>query len=1266
MASNRNIRIIKALREFNIPLNVAVDFFLANNIAIDNNPNAKISEKEYQILREHFEINNGHKPSVILELENLLNRTLLSKSDLLSQDDYPDEFKNYFHVNQEDDIIELNIEITPSIYDSLYLDEVFSKQDEFFKILRNLVKLEALFLIGSNLGDYSSLENLTEIEMLDLTGNMIDDISFIKGMTKLKFLNLSNNQISDTSPLENLENLFHLNLGVNQIENTSFLKKLTLLRNLNLSSNIIDNIDGLKGFKELENLFLYDNVITEISAISSLKVDQNLLLGNNQIFDFSPLYNSLRKKHIGFLDVYGNPSSYPPLKNIKMSQLDILSWFENNLEVARDKIRNIQNNRLDLGNLGLTDLSFLPELFQLENLEELILSNHYAEFDNGFWNKIYSANEHYPNNILGIPNDIKKLKRLRKLIIGGDWKKGNDWNRWRIKSVNNILDLRFLEVLNVSNNQIVNFKNLYKLSNLKSLYANNNEIKNINDLGKFESLQELYLSNNQLKKVDFLKDLDSIKAIDLHANLITDLTSISGLIKKIGIIDDKWKVDTICISNNKLVNPGIEVVRNGVTAVLNQIEENNLSKLFINDEIKLILIGNSEAGKSTFASYLNGNRDFAKKLPYTLWMDELNVIIEDTKVRVFDFGGHDYFHDTHHIFFTNNTIYFLLWDNLNNDYKSRKIEQVDKNNLVVINETEDYPLKYWLESIKHYIRNKNATNFNFGEDFEKTQTYSSDVLVIQNKVSENKEIKHLNNELLKENYSFIYDFGNIDIHTNRNMEYITLMLKEMIVNSKFVGVKYPVYYKKIRESLQSYNDNGHKPVVTIEEFLDYCIKISKEDLTLDFTRNIANYLDAIGVIILSKNEDLLYLNKNLLSEGVLKIFLGLKDKKGEFNKNYAEELLGDHTEHILKFMIDFKMIFRIEKTNLTFYVAPLYLPSTPNALIDLLIDDNKLPSRRFHYTGFIHKNVVLDIFSKYSDKIKRDDDYKNTYYWKSGLIIKENNGLILIKFFNGTNNGGAFIDIIKLNNQVDEVFFQTVIQYIIDVNKDYKPSEMVTSNGLDFVPLKDILENEKQKNIIFKYENKYYRLIDFKPYLKNKNYMKKLFISYSNEDHHWKEMLVKNLKPLTQFQLLKPWSCEDMTSGNWNDQIQKELKEADIVVFMMSLNFVTSDYILREEVFKTFEEIKNNPDKKVICVLVKNFAWQSFSTFRKLTNLSDEDFEKLQDANTLTELTSKQFIPYCIDNQGELNERRYLKPLNKWQFEEDAFIEVIRNITSNL
>ena len=50
MSDERNIRINKVLRELNISLDRAVDFLKEKGISIDSNPNAKISEKEFDIL----------------------------------------------------------------------------------------------------------------------------------------------------------------------------------------------------------------------------------------------------------------------------------------------------------------------------------------------------------------------------------------------------------------------------------------------------------------------------------------------------------------------------------------------------------------------------------------------------------------------------------------------------------------------------------------------------------------------------------------------------------------------------------------------------------------------------------------------------------------------------------------------------------------------------------------------------------------------------------------------------------------------------------------------------------------------------------------------------------------------------------------------------------------------------------------------------------------------------------------------------------------
>ena len=61
MSEERVIRINKVLREFNISLERAVDYLKDKGIAIDANPNAKISDAEFNILQNQFSGDKGKK-----------------------------------------------------------------------------------------------------------------------------------------------------------------------------------------------------------------------------------------------------------------------------------------------------------------------------------------------------------------------------------------------------------------------------------------------------------------------------------------------------------------------------------------------------------------------------------------------------------------------------------------------------------------------------------------------------------------------------------------------------------------------------------------------------------------------------------------------------------------------------------------------------------------------------------------------------------------------------------------------------------------------------------------------------------------------------------------------------------------------------------------------------------------------------------------------------------------------------------------------------
>jgi internalin A len=267
-------------------------------------------------------------------------------------------------------------------------------------------------------------------------------------------------------------------------------------------------------------------------------------------------------------------------------------------------------------------------------LETLIISNEWGEFINKRWKKgrsenIRRNNNSNSNNCIGfIPEEIKNLTSLKTLIAGGDWHVDKKkWLRGRIINIDPLKKLTNLQYLNLSNNIIQKIPNLSNLQHLKFLYLNNNQIDSILLKGKLNSLSELYLSNNLIKSLVFFNkvELPTISTIDIHGNQIKDLEPLKKIISNLNITNSKWQKNTINITKNPLQKPPIEIVNIGKNAVLNYFTEISGGKNYINKDVKVILVGNSEVGKTTLAKYLDDEKDLDKEHNSTHWLEERQI-----------------------------------------------------------------------------------------------------------------------------------------------------------------------------------------------------------------------------------------------------------------------------------------------------------------------------------------------------------------------------------------------------------------------------------------------------------------------------------------------------------------------------------------------------------------------------------------------------------------------------------------------------------------
>ncbi len=948
-------------------------------------------------------------------------------------------------------------------------------------------------------------------------------------------------------------------------------------------------------------------------------------------------FNKTKDDEINKIDFKSLKEKYPfirevfnyDLQNDKLDEFNylleniIINRYTDRLNYARNIIKEnllTHSTELDLGKCYLTSLYEVEELFENTHVEKLILSNEWAAFRNIKWHKIQSKNELGNNSLGSLHPKLSKLKNLKHLIAGGDWNDGKTWwNRWRIDDLSPVLSLAELEYLNISNSRIKGVPSLSKLKKLRVLHLNNNEITNVNIRSNCISLEEIYLSNNQLTSISFVKFLLVAKTIDLHGNKIKSLGSITSQFSRMNITNSKWEQNTINIAKNPLEQPPMEIVNISKEAVISYFNDLSRGGSFINKDVKLILVGNSEVGKTTLAKYLNNEIELDKEHPATHWLEEkqlkskfkIEKIKEKCNINLFDFGGHDYFHDTHHLFFSKNTVYLLLWDKVTNNLNYRKINQKNSKNETVEVKTQDYPIKYWLDSIKYFTKEKETQNFDF--EIEKEDKFNSLTLLIQNKVNRTDEILHLNNHEIIRNYPFVFEFANISIKPKRNLNYLDSLITELLNKAEIIGSKLPDYYRIVKDNIKIYEG---KPILTVKEFNNYCNKLVQKNINLEQTIFLAEYLKQIGIILYypnSKSGDKIYIKKKWVIDQIYNILEGLNKKNGEFDREHIKSTLPknsskEEVESIIQLMIEFKIIF--EHPESKFFIAPLYLPSHPIKAVELFIDSKKIPCRRFLYNGFIHKNVILAFFQEYGKLVVKENsglDKGLYYYWKDGLVIKDSasNEILIVQFHIGDTAGNAFIDVVQINNDSETKFVQEVINFLKMINKDYEIEEMVTLDGIDYVSLEVLNRNAKDGRLVFSESRiskdidlivpvkKEFRLKDYKMFLKSGIKKKKVAISYSKKDLVRVHTLIRYLKPLVDLELIEqPWYCTLANPADeWDSKIQSKFNEADIVFFMVSEYFYLTEYIVEKEIKVSIDRYDKDKSVKIIPIILEHYEW---------------------------------------------------------------------------
>ena len=106
--------------------------------------------------------------------------------------------------------------------------------------------------------------------------------------------------------------------------------------------------------------------------------------------------------------------------------------------------------------------------------------------------------------------------------------------------------------------------------------------------------------------------------------------------------------------------------------------------------------------------------------------------------------------------------------------------------------------------------------------------------------------------------------------------------------------------------------------------------------------------------------------------------------------------------------------------------------------------------------------------------------------------------------------------------------------------------------------------------------------------------MKKVFISYSKDDLQYIHKLTDHLTALKIDKVIETWYCTELVAGGkWNEDIQKNFEESDIVLFMISSNFMRTPYIHEYEIKKAFEKATKDMNFRIVPIVIDFCDWKT-------------------------------------------------------------------------
>jgi internalin A len=728
-----------------------------------------------------------------------------------------------------------------------------------------------------------------------------------------------------------------------------------------------------------------------------------------------------------------------------------------------------------------------------------------------------------------------------------------------------ITHLTNLQTLDLHKNQLTNLPDeITHLTHLQTIDLCSNQLTSLPDvIGQLTNLQKLYLTENQLISLpDSIKQLTQLKILHLFGN--------DGLDLPREILGPEPSVLAFSIGINTPAKP---------SKILDYYFRTRQGEKRPLNEAKLIFVGYGNVGKTSLVNRLVKNT-FDKDSPktegiqITQWPIQLNGS-EKVRLNIWDFGGQEILHATHQFFLTQRSLYILVLNGRQGH--------------------EDADAEYWLNLIE-----------SFGDE--------SPVLIVLNKIKAHPF--DLNRRALRQKFINIVDFLETDCETNEGLDTLRQTIERETDRLEHLRDAFPASWFGIKDRIATMPEN----FISFERYRDLCANQGETDPTAQ--EQLSTYLHHLGIILNYKDDprlrDTHVLNPQWVTKGIYTILNAntLAQNKGELNVCDFAAIL-EPTDYpperhpfLFELMRKFELCVRFPEDEGRYLIPQLLDKQQPPDADHF--NPTECLNFQYHYPtlpeGLLPRFIVrTHTLSTHQPR------------WRTGVILTFDGDTALVKAdiqdkkvyisVTGSSSGRrTLLNIIRSNfEHIHNSFtFQpqemVPVPYYPDAVIPYQELRVMEQNRMLALPkvvgnkVLNLSVTELLNGVDLEGTRKPHALKDLT------ESPLRLFYSYSHKDEDHQADLEIHLALLRRKGLLETWSDRKITPGQeWAGEIDTALERADIILLLISSDFIASNYCFDIEMKRALER-HNAKEARVIPIIVRDCDWD-IKPLRKLKAL---------------------------------------------------------------